>query len=64
VSYTVKEAARILGVSKTRVYKLIERGRIRLTGSSPRLSGDRGGVASRVMLLDAGDVEREKEARA
>lgn len=61
---TVHEAARELGVSKSRVYKLVERGRIRVSSSSTRLPGQRGGNVGRRMLLDAGDVAKEKEARA
>lgn len=61
---TVREAARELGVSRTRVYRLIEKGRLRRIRATERAHGAGGRFITREMLLDRGDVAREKEARA
>lgn len=64
---TVAEAARKIGVSKTRVYRLVERGRIRvLAKGQPRRGGAtslRGQFVGAGMVLDREDVQREANAR-
>lgn len=49
------EAARRLGVSRTTVYRLVERGEIAELGYLGR---------RRAMILDAGEVERARRRRA
>lgn len=61
VGDSVAEAARKIGVGRARVYRLIERGRIRvLDRGQPR---DGGRFAGHGMILDREDVEREAELR-
>lgn len=59
---TVKEAKTRLGVSRSKVYWLIDKGRIRVVSRTgqPR---DRGRFAAGGCLLHPDDVEREAEAR-
>lgn len=57
----VREAARELGVSRARVYRLIERGRIRIeSAAQPRRSGR---FAAGGAMVNVEDVEREKARR-
>jgi len=61
VGLTVEQAARKLKTSKTWVYSLIGKGRIRVVGrGQPRNSGRFAGPG---LKLDAEDVEREAERR-
>lgn len=61
---TVKEAARELGVSRSRVYAMIQRGRLGVVRSSELRRSSGGRLIPREMLLDADDVAREREARS
>jgi excisionase family DNA binding protein len=59
---SVADASKALGISKSRVYRLIDRGRLKtLERGQPR--GDRGRFTGHGIVVDAVDVERLKEER-
>lgn len=62
--YTPAEASHELGVSKARVYRLIERGRLRVVHPAHRGRTLTGRITTRPALLLAEDVDREREARS
>jgi predicted site-specific integrase-resolvase len=59
---TVPEAARRLGVSKARIYRLIEKGRIRVEEREEQ-GRARGRFSGGRSVLNREDVQREAEER-